>query len=187
MEDTELLELFRARSGTAIAGAGKKYGPYCRAIAYRILESREDSEECFNDTLLRAWDSIPPAAPENLGTYLGRITRNLALDRLRSRDALKRGGGSVMEAMEELAGCLPDSPDPEGTVMDQIVVRDTLHAFLGTIKADERIVFVKRYWYLESIREIARDMGCTQGRVKMSLMRTRNALKQQLQKEGINV
>lgn len=185
MEDREIIDLFWARSDNAIRQAAEKYGPYCHYIAYHILGNPEDTEECVNDTWLHAWNAIPPAKPQVLSTFLGRLTRNLALDRHREESAQKRGGGQVDAALEELAECLPQSRSPEEQTIDKIVLADALAEFLDEQKKMDRIIFVKRYWYLATVAEIAKELGFTQSRIKMSLHRTRAALAKRLEREGI--
>ncbi len=183
MEDRTILGLFLSREKDAIGAAANKYGGLCRRLAENILGSPEDGEECFNDTLFRLWNEIPPKKPENLGAYAARITRNLALDRLRERSALRRGGGRTAECLHELEDCLPDD---SGDFADRLALRDALNGFLSGLKPEARQIFVKRYWYMESVSVIAREMGLGESKVKMSLMRSREALKTKLQQEGFD-
>lgn len=184
MQDQEIIDLFWMRSDRALTCTADRYGSYCRTIANRILDDSQDSEECFNDILLRLWNLIPPNRPQNLATYLGKLTRNLALDRLRSRSAEKRGGGQVAAALEELAGCIP-AGTTEDQAIDSIVLRDLLVVFLDGLRQKHRIIFIKRYWYLMTVEEIAAELHTSQGMVKSSLFRTRNALRMRLEKEEI--
>lgn len=186
MEDANILELFHARSETAIQETEAKYGAYCRYIASHILTSEEDADECVNDTLLRAWNSIPPHCPENLGAYLGKLTRNLALDRRRHLSAAKRGAGEIPLVLEELRNVVSPDGDPE-EALDEKLLAQMLNRFLGTLSKEQRIIFLRRYWYFSSVREIAADLGIGESKVKMSLLRSRNALKNVLEKEGISL
>lgn len=182
MEDRDIVGLFWDRAQEAIGAAAGKYGRLCRGLAGNILGDPEDAEECFNDALFRLWNEIPPKKPENLGAYAARVTRNLALDRLRERSALRRGGGRTAECLEELESCLPDgSSDPT----DAIVLRDVLNGFLSGLRTEQRQIFVKRYWYMQSVSEIAGDMGLGESKVKMSLLRSREALKKLLEEEEL--
>lgn len=184
MDDQQIIELFWQRSENAIAEVDRKYGSYCHHIAWGILGSREDSEECVSDTWLRAWDAIPPQRPGDLATFLGKITRNLALDRYASRGAKKRGGGQLPLALEELRDCVP-AGDPTAQLIDRVVLTGALNQFLASLTPEARNIFLRRYWYFSSLREIAMDLGVSESKVKMSLLRSRGKLKKILQKEGI--
>ena len=183
MEDSKIIELFWERSENAISEADAKYGKYCYAIAYNILYSEPDSEECVNDTYLRAWNAIPPERPLHLRAFLGRITRNLALNRYAVLHAKKRGNGTEL-ALEELAEVLAD-PDSEIDRAETDALREALNRFLGSLPRDTRIMFVRRYFYLLSITEIADGLGASENRVKVTLHRTREKLRSYLEKEGI--
>lgn len=185
MEDRQIVELYFARDEAALEETQKKYGRYCHSIAYRILNSDEDSEECVNDTYLGAWQSIPPHRPLRLSTFLGKITRNLALNRYAAQNREKRGTGEVPLALEELQECLPDIG--ESKIADDAALRDALNRFVLSLPRDVQRVFVRRYWYLESVAQIAREEGVGESRVKMQLARVREKLKQFLEKEGIGL
>lgn len=184
MEDNEIIELYFNRSEDAISRTAGKYGSYCHTIAYNILQNTQDSEECVNDTWWKAWDAIPPCRPRHLAAFLGRITRNLSLDRYRQDTAQKRGGGELAIALEELGECIaaPGNLEHHG---ESMVITDALNCFLEALSPENRRIFLRRYWYLSSIRQIARDYDLTESKVKMSLFRSREQLKQILEKEGI--
>ncbi len=184
MDDTKIIDLYWARSESAISETAKKYGSYCHSIAFRILRSDQDSEECVNDTWLGAWNAIPPKRPAVLSTFLGRITRNLSLNRWREYSAEKRGGGEMTVALEELQECVP-APGGVEAGLDDMALTEQIDRFLGTLSAEKRKIFVQRYWYLCSIREIANNSGVSAGKVKVTLFRTRQALREALRKEGI--
>ena len=184
MQDTEIVELYWQRSDQAIPETELKYGRYCHRIAYNICQSHEDAEECVNDTWLSAWNAMPDARPSALAAFLGTISRNLALDRFRLRSRGKRGGGEVPLVLEELAACVPAETDVERQVEEKELIR-AINRFLSTLKAEDRKLFVARYWYLAPIAELAQKSGSTQGRIKMKLYRMRNALADDLQKEGL--
>ncbi len=183
MEDGKIISLFWARDERAIDETKSKYGAYCRAIAYNILSSTEDAEECENDTYIAAWGAIPPERPMMLRAFLGKITRNIALKKHREKRASKRGGGTVTVSLGELEACLPDS----GAFSDSLTESELgglIDSFLRTLSDAERRVFVCRYWYCDSIAEIAKRFGYGQSKVKMMLSRTRGKLKEYLEEEG---
>lgn len=184
MDDRQIIALYNERSEAALSETAKKYGRYCRTVAYNILRNEEDSEECVNDTWMRAWESIPPRCPERLAAFLGKITRNLALNRYKHYSREKRGGGQTLLALEELTECIPATDGTEEAVEEALLV-DALNRFLEGQPAEKRKVFLRRYWYLCSVKEIAEDFGLTESNVKMTLLRMRSKLKQTLEKEGI--
>lgn len=184
MDDRQIVELYWARAENAISETARKYGKYCYSIAYNILHSGEDSEECVNDTYLKAWNIIPPQRPDRLSVFLGKITRNAALDRYKYNNREKRGGGQMPLVMDELAECVPAADMPE-QIMDDIMLADCLNRFLAALPAETRKIFMRRYWYCSSVKEIAADFSVSEGRVKMTLFRTRNRLKHHLEKEGV--
>ncbi len=183
MGQNELAELFENRDERAIAAAKSEYGAYLMTVAVNILTDSRDAEECVSDALLAAWNSIPPERPENLRAYLGRVTRNLALNRLKSRLRQKRGGGQAEEALEELYDVAGTLGDPERAVDDLELTR-ALELFLAGLKPEKRRVFMARYWYMYPIRDIARAEGCGESRIKSRLSRLREELRQFLEKEG---
>lgn len=187
MEDSKILDLFFARSEEAITQSKAKYGNYCRVIAENILRNHEDAMECLNDTWLSAWNTIPPKRPQVLSTYLGKLARNHALDSYRRDTAKKRGGAQVELVLEELEDCIASSRLLEEEVVDRNTLAPILDRFLGELPRNARILFLQRYWYLMSVKEIARQNNMGQSAVKMSLLRSREALKQVLRKEGLEV
>ncbi len=184
MDDTKIIDLYWTRSESAISETAKKYGSYCRSIAFRILHNDQDSEECVNDTWLGAWNTMPPKRPAVLSTFLGRITRNLSLNRWKQYNAEKRGAGEMIMALEELRECVP-APDEAAAVLDDMALADALSRFLFSLPQESQKFFIQRYWYLCSIREIANSCGAGASKVKMSLLRSRQGLQKFLQKEGI--
>ncbi|MDO4466131.1 MAG: RNA polymerase sigma factor [Bacillota bacterium] len=180
MEDYEIVDLYLKRDEQAISQSQLKYGHYCYSIAYRILYSNEDSQECVNDTFLGAWNSIPPHKPKNLSTYLGKITRRLALYVWRNTHAQKRGGQEVTCSFEELEAIIPAPERMEAEELTEI-----LNDFLKRLSSDQRKVFVCRYWYFESIEEISKRFRFSQSKVKMILKRTRDVLAKRLKEEGV--
>ncbi len=186
MEDRQIIELYNERSEAAISETADKYGKYCYSIAYHILYNDQDSEECVNDTYLRTWKAIPPQCPEKLSTFLGRITRNLALNRYRYYTREKRGYGQTSLVLDELQECVPaaGSTEPQQVAEDKLLA-EVLNHFLHELSIEKRMMFLRRYWYMSSIKEIAKDYEISEGNVKMTLLRIRNKLKQTLEKEGI--
>ncbi len=184
MEDRQIIDLYWDRKEEAIEKTAEKYGGYCYSIAYGILRDRLDSEECVNDTYMKAWNAMPPKRPDKLAAFLGKIARGLAIDRCRNYTAKKRGGGQMELVLEELNECIGTQNDPEQAV-DEMVFAEILNDFVGALPIQERKVFVRRYWYMSSVKEIAGDFGFTESKVKMILLRARNGLKERLGKEGI--
>lgn len=186
MDEKQIIDLYWARSERAIDETARKYGKFCHSIAYNILASHQDSEECVNDTYLQTWNAIPPRRPNKLSAFLGKITRNLALKKYEMVTARKRGGGQVVLALEELAECIPD-PDTVERRVDNRMLADKLNVFLSRLSAENRKIFLRRYWNLSSVKEIAASYGISESKVKMSLMRTRGKLKSFLEQEGIEL
>lgn len=183
MKDTEIIALYWERDERALAETADAYGHYCYSIAYHILHIREDSEECVNDTWLRAWDAIPPARPNYLNLFLGTITRNLSFDRWKRRQAAKRGGGQTELVIEELEECIPTVHTTEEAV-DEAELQRMLNDFLGTLRERERQVFLRRYWYAWECGEIARYYDMKPNTVKTTLFRLRGRLREYLEREG---
>ena len=186
MTDEQIIELYWVRSERAIAETDEKYGKMCHGIAYRILDDREDSEECVNDGYLRLWNNIPPKCPQCLPAFLGRIVRNLALNRFSQRNASKRGGGEVPLALEELAFCIPSGDDPMAQLEGKFL-RGLLSEFISQLKIEERTIFLLRYWELQPVARIAELCRCSESKVKMSLHRSRQKLRAVLEREGVAV
>ena len=182
MEDAHILDLYFERSERAIAETQCKYGRMLRGIAFGILRNWEDAGECEDDTYVKTWNTIPPTRPNVLSAFLSRIARNLSLDHYARSHAQKRGGGEAPLLLDELVECLPDRNAEVGA--NDSDLKELLNHFLAALKEDHRILFMRRYWYGDSIAEIAEKCGCKESRVKMSLMRTRRMLKQAIEREG---
>lgn len=180
--DGEILALFSARDENAIAAADAAYGALCRKIAQNILGNAQDAEECVNDMLLAAWNSIPPE-PEHLRAYLAALTRNLALNRLQRQNAQRRGGGELPLVLEELAEILPASETVE-TAVDSRALTDAIAAFLRGITPRARRVFLLRYFSAMPVSDVAKALMLNENTVKSILMRTREKLRVYLEKEG---
>ena len=183
MEDKQILDLYFSRNEEAIAQTERKYGPYCYRIAYNILTNREDAEESVSDTYMAAWRAIPPRRPSILSTFLGKITRHIAIDRWRAGNASRRGGGETALALEELEDCIAGTWDVELQYQRKELVR-AYQRFLDALPSEERRVFLCRYWYVDSVEDIGKKFGFSQSKVKSMLYRTRIKLRDQLAKEG---
>lgn len=175
MTDYRLLALYAQRSEEAIAESERRYGSYLKTIARNILGDEREAEECVNDALLRAWNAIPPHAPENMATYLGKITRNLAINRYRAQRAEKRGGG-LGEILSELDACIPSGPHPE-EAFSANELNEAINAYLRSLSVEKRTLFLRRYWYADPIKAIAKDVGKSPAAVAMALSRMRADLK----------
>lgn len=184
MDDQQIIALYWDRSEDAVSETQRQYGRYCHYIAYGILQNEEDAQECVSDTYFRAWNAIPPHRPENLRTFLGKITRNLALNCLEKQKTERRGRGEQAQVLEELRACIPSDFSTE-QIVEKIVLTELLNRFLSGLRPDARKIFVRRYWYFSSVREIAADYGMTESKVTVTLCRTRQKLAHLLQKEGI--
>lgn len=184
MNDWEIIALFWAKTESAISATAEKYGKYCHAVAYNILYNHFDAEECVNDTYLGAWNSIPPQKPNRLSAFLGKITRNLALNRYKRNSAAKRGYGQVEIALSELENCIPDIKGVEQASEEALLV-SVINRFLYAQTKTRRNIFVLRYWYLYSIGDIADLYGSSESKVKSLLFRMRNELKKILEKEDV--
>ncbi len=178
MEDEAIIALFDARSEDAIRALDTKYGALCHSLAYNIVNDRQDAEECVNDAYLGAWNTIPPARPNPLAAYLCKIVRNLALKRYWSRAAAKRGGGFTV-AMEELEPYLA-APDTAESQLEARELARIIEGFLDTLSRENRVIFLRRYWFGDSGREIAGRVGLSEKAVSVRLTRLRRKLKQYL-------
>jgi len=184
MDDKQIVALYWARSETAITETDKKYGRYCHYIAHNILYSDRDAEECVNDTYQKAWETMPPKKPERLSAYLGKLTRHIAINRYIHDRAQKRIP-DVEVIFTEAEELIPDIIAGDHT--DELHLKDAINAFVAQLTQDVRIVFVRRYWYMSSVKDIAADYGLSESNVKVILMRTRNKFRDYLEKEGITV
>lgn len=184
MDDRKIVALFLERSEQAVAEADRKYGKLCRHIARGIVASDADAEECASDAFLALWNTIPPENPTSLRAYVTKLLRNIAYDRRDKLTADMRDSRLTL-SLEELEGVLPDRAD--GQTLDSIVIRDTLNAFLRSLSKKDRFLFLRRYYYLDTCREIASMVGMTDSAVSTRLGRLRGQLRELLSKEGIYV
>ena len=183
MDDDKIVQLYLARDEQAIRETSAKYGALCHSIAMNFLGNAADAEECVNDTLLRAWNAIPPAEPESLAAFLGKITRNLAIDRYKELHRAKRGGGEIPAVLDELAEVIPAGDSPED-IMLQTELKAEIDAFLRSLPKEKRYMFIRRCWYMDSIADIAADYQMTENHVSVTLGRLRKKLKAHLEKKG---
>ncbi len=182
MKDNEIIDLYLARDEQAIKYTEDSYGKYCRTIIYRVLGNDEETEECLSDTWLKAWQTIPPTYPNHLGAYVSKIARNLALNRYRYQHQKKREGDLVGLCLDELQDCIPSEDSPERALESKLLV-ELLNHFLEELPREERIMFVRRYFYLDSVAEVADYLGCSEGKVKTTMYRTRKKLQEYLGRE----
>ncbi len=182
MDDEKILDLYFARDDSAITACSEKYGAYCSTIAQNILQCREDSEECVNDTWFRAWNAIPPARPSRLSVFLGTITRNLALNRYRKDHAQKYQGSQTALCLDELGECIGKE---DSAIEEQVILKDLIESFLRSLNTKDKDIFLYRYWYFLSIKEIAERYKISEAAIKMKLVRIRKKLKDLLEKEGV--
>ena len=183
MNDLQIIEMYWKRNEQAISVTAEKYGTYCYSVAYGILHNEEDSKESVNDTYMSAWNSMPPHKPNVLKTFLGKITRRLSIDRLKRKNAEKRGG-EIAEILDELSECISPIGDPIAETEKEMLDK-TINSFVKELKDTEQRVFLCRYWYARSVKEIAKLFGFSESKVKVMLMRTRNKLKTRLETEGL--
>ncbi len=183
LDDSEIIGMLFDRDERVIAELSRKYGSYCTSIANNILRNREDTEECVNDTYMKTWESIPPEKPKLLAAFMGKITRNLAIDRYRRDHSQKRGGDDMELIFEELEECVSDGSSVEATAERREILA-AVNRFLGKLSSKNRIMFVSRYCYCESVHDIAARFGIKENNVSVSLNRTRAQLREYMKKEG---
>lgn len=186
MDDATIIDLFWARDEGAVSAAQSKYGAYCRTIALGILADSRDADECVNDAMLRLWNAIPPERPHSLRAFLGRITRNLAINALRDATRKKRGGGEAELALDELSDLLASPSSPERAVADAEITA-CIDRWLASLPREHRVAFVRRYWYLDSVPALATRMGWTKSKTASLLMRLRASLREALISEDITL
>lgn len=186
MDDRDIIALYFKRLESAITETAKKYGKYCFSISNNILRNRQDAEESVNDTYLQTWNSIPPTKPNCLSAYLAKIVRNISLNRIKASKTQKRGSGEYELAYDELAGII-SSPQTVEDLIDEISLRDLINRWLETLSPEQRMVFVGRYWYFDSVTTISSKMDFSVSKTKMLLLRLRNELKQYLEREGVHL
>ena len=182
MEDGAIIDLYFARNEDAIGESERKYGAFCRKIALNILLQREDAEECVNDTWHAAWNAMPPERPACLRAFLGRITRNLSISRWRRERAGKRCSGAEV-LLSELGECIPSGSNPEAA-LDKRLLTEAIAQWLGTLSADDRALFLRRYWYGDAVKLLASECGVGENRMAQRMRRLRAGLRAALEKGG---
>ena len=183
MQDTQIIELYWNRDESAITESDKYYGAYCRKIAMNILNNHEDAEECVSDTWFRTWENIPPQRPNILAAFFGRIIRNLSISRYRAGHAKKRYDGITI-LLSELDDCVP-SKDSTAQAMEEKLLTETIDNWLALLPKDDRVLFLRRYWFGEAVNALAKECGITQNQMAQRMLRLRKDLKLTLEKEGI--
>ena len=185
MDDSKIIELFFARDQQGIRELDDKYGKLFHALSYNIVNDRRDAEECVNDAYLGAWNAIPPARPAPLLSYMVKIVRNISLDLYWRKAAAKRGSRYTV-ALEEIGGCIPDRE----TVEDEIEARELariIGAFLDTLTLENRVIFLRRYWFADSYKDIAEFVGLTEKNISVRLTRIREKLKRYLMEREVSL
>lgn len=183
VNDETIVRMFFERNEQALTEVLGKYGAYVRSIARNILANDEDAEECVNDTWMQAWKSIPPNRPADLKAYLGKIARNLSFNRFQKEHAKKRGGSETVHVLEELEECIGGGSTPEEEILKQELSKE-INLFLSRLPKEKRMLFVARYFYADSISEIAKRFGISENVVSVRLNRIRKALKTHLSERG---
>lgn len=181
MKDENIVKLYFDREERAIDETRKKYGKLLHHIAFNILNSAPDSEECVDDTYIKAWKSIPPTSPVRLGAFLSKITRNLSINRY-LKNKSEREMLNTDTVFEEISECIPSG---DGSISEDLALREAINGFIGTLDATKRKLFVKRYFFMRPIKQVASEMKLTVSNVKITLMRIREDFKAYLEKEGI--
>lgn len=182
MEDARIVELYLQRHENAVTETASKYGKMFYSVSFGVLRCHEDAEECVNDTYARLWDSIPPSEPDNLGAFGSRIARNTALNRLKASSAEKRAHSSVL--YEELEECLPSR---ESDITDKLALSQAISRFLASETPTKRMIFVRRYFYMDTTRDISKLLRMPEATVRMTLHRMRKRFRKYLEEEGFSV
>lgn len=185
MEDMQIIYMYQMRDQTAIKETAAKYGRLLYSIAFNLLSNHEDSEEVVNDTYDRAWNTIPPECPKSLGAYLGRITRNLSINCWHKQRALKRNQGATL-LLSELSDCIPSTSTVEREIETKELTR-IIDNWLSNLPVERRLLFLRRYWFGESVKQLAKDCGTSANKLAGVLYRLRQSLRKALEKEGVSL
>lgn len=186
MDDDKIVDLYLRRDEDAIRNTTEKYGSRLRALSQRIVCDRQTAEECESDTYMEAWNTIPPHEPRSyFYAFLARIVRHISLNCCRDRSRLKRSA-FICELSAEMEQCIP-APDDAACCMEENALRDAINGFLGSLSTEKRNMFLRRYWYLDPIADIAKRFGVSESKVKTTLFRCRNGLRDYLEQEGYTI
>ena len=183
IEDEKIVELFFERSEQAIQELGNKYGKVCRKLSYNIVNNMQDAEECVNDAYLGAWNAIPPEKPDPLLTYLCKIVRNISLKMYYRKEAARRNSTYAI-AMEEIEACLA-APNTVETEFEARELARVIESFLDTLTAENRVIFMRRYWFSDSCKDIAKLVGLTEKNISVRLTRIRRKMKKYLDRKSV--
>ena len=187
MEDQDILDMYFNRDEAAITETRGKYGLRLFKVAKNILHINEDAEEIVSDTLLKAWEAIPPVRPERFGAFLARITRNLSINKWQAKSATRRGGGEVSLILSELTDCIPATSGEPEAEYESNLVQEAINNCLASMDKASRAVFVLRYFHNESIKGVSERFGMSESKVKSMLFRARKKLNAHLEKEGVSL
>lgn len=186
MDDNKIVELYMFRDEEAVKQTSEKFGKRLRSLAYGIVGDRQTAEECENDTYMEAWNAIPPHEPRSyLYAFLARITRHISLNCCRERSRLKRRA-FICELSTEMEQCIP-APDDVECRIDDLAFGEAINGFLSMLDEEKRNIFIRRYWYLDSIAAISASFACSESKVKVTLFRCRSQLRDHLEKEGYTI
>lgn len=185
MEDVQIIDLYWRRDEEAIRATDAKYGSFCHRLAMNILHSFQDSEECVSDAYIRCWDTMPPQRPASLRAYLGAILRNLSISRYRAAHALKRFGGAEI-LLSELEDCVP-SPENVQKTVEAAELSGLIARWLQGLGIEDRALFIRRYWNGDGVKELAGELGVRPNALTKRLLRLREALRRELEREGVNI
>lgn len=183
MEDMQIIDLYNSRDERAIKETQDKYGRMLHSISYNILSNSQDSEEIVNDTYSKAWNAIPPKKPSYLGAYLGKITRNLSINLWKSKRAKKRYDGIDL-MLSELEDCIPSNETVED-ILETKEISESIDDWLGSLEKDDRVLFLKRYWFGEGLNTLAKEAGVSANKMAGRMYRLRESLRKFLEREGI--
>jgi len=186
MDDSMIVEMLWNRTEDALEKLCARYGTLCHSVSYSILRSHEDAEECVNDTYMKVWTSIPPNKPSNLKAYIAKIARNLSIDKLRGESRIKRGAENRNVTLSELEDCLPDVFSVE-SMFEEKELAEAINRFLLNLPAEQRLLFVGRYWNYLSVADLAEEFGFSKSKVKTALCRIRGELRAALESEGYRI
>ena len=186
MDDNAIIQLYWDRDEQSIYATSEKYRHYCMSIARNSLANKEDADECVNDTYLKAWNTMPTKWPEQLSTFLGKITRNLSFDRYKRNHAEKRGGSEIFLVLDELADCVSDRDNVE-QMIDREELIMAINSFVSNLSSVKQHIFIRRYWYADSVSSIAKECGVSPANISKKLERMRKNLKTYLIERGFDL